>query len=81
MQIQHSTLIRIGRNKNMTITENKSNSASDEVAYYEVMHDTYAQKHKFRFKCFKKILKHMERHIGESATIWILMQEVRKNRN
>lgn len=65
----------------MTITENKSNSASDEVAYYEVMHDTYAQKHKFRFKCFKKILKHMERHIGESATIWILMQEVRKNRN
>ncbi len=40
-----------------------------------------AQTHKFRFKCFKKILKHMERHIGESATIWILMQEVRKNRN
>lgn len=65
----------------MTITENKSNSTSDEVAYYEVMHDTYAQTHKFRFKCFKKILKHMERHIGESATIWILMQEVRKNRN
>lgn len=49
MQIQHSTLIRIGRNKNMTITENKSNSTSDEVAYYEVMHDTYAQTHKFRF--------------------------------
>lgn len=53
---------------------------SDKVAYYSLVSDAYKTKHRIRYKMFKWILQHMEQHVGEDITIWILMQEVRSNR-
>ena len=61
------------------MTDNKS-TVSDKVAYYSLLSDAYKTKHKIRYKLFEWILQHMEQHVGEDTTIWILMQEVKSNR-
>lgn len=61
------------------MADNKS-TVSDKVAYYSLVSDAYKIKHKIRYKLFKWVLQHMEQHIGEEITIFVLMQEVKNNR-
>lgn len=60
--------------------KNNKNTVSDKVAYHCVVSDAYKTKHRIKYKLFKWLLQHMEQHIGEETTIFILMQEVRNNR-
>lgn len=61
------------------MTDNEE-TVSDTVAYYCVVSDAYKAKHKIKYKLFAWLLRHLEKHIGEEPTIWLLMQEVKSNR-
>lgn len=61
-------------------TENKTTAVSNEVAFYEVMKDSYNQRYKIRALIFKRVLKHMIEKMREESVIYYLMQEVKSNR-
>ena len=60
------------------IEEKKNTTNSDELAFYEVVRDSYKQRYKFRSWIFTKILKHMLSKITTEPTIFYLMTEIRK---
>lgn len=60
--------------------ENKTMTNSNEVAFYEVMKDSYNQRYKIRSLLFKRVLKHMIEKMREESAIYYLMQEVKSNR-
>ena len=60
------------------IEEKKNTTNSDELAFYEVMRNSYKQRYKFRSWIFTKILKHMLSKITTEPTIFYLMEEVKK---
>ena len=63
--------------------EGKTNTkdVSMDVAFYEVMKDSYAQRYKIRSWIFERVLKQMLSKIGEESTIYYLMQVIKENRN
>lgn len=56
--------------------ENKTMPVSNEVAFYELMKDSYNQRYKIRALIFKRVLKHMLKKTNEEITIFILMNEI-----
>lgn len=56
--------------------ENKTMPVSNEVAFYELMKDSYNQRYKIRALIFKRVLKHMLKKTNEEITIFILMTEI-----
>lgn len=56
--------------------ENKTMPVSNEVAFYELMKDSYNQRYKIRALIFKQVLKHMLKKTNEEITIFILMNEI-----
>lgn len=56
--------------------ENKTMTVSNEVAFYELMKDSYNQRYKIRALIFKRVLKHMLKKTNEEITIFILMNEI-----
>lgn len=56
--------------------ENKTMTVSNEVAFYELMKDSYNQRYKIRALIFKRVLKHMLKKANEEITIFILMNEI-----
>lgn len=56
--------------------ENKTMPVSNEVAFYELMKDSYNQRYKIRALIFKRVLKHMLKRTNEEITIFILMNEI-----
>ncbi|OUP63159.1 hypothetical protein B5F13_11435 [Drancourtella sp. An177] len=58
--------------------EGKENTT--DMAFYEVMKDSYAQRYKIRTLLFKRLLRHMLSKIKEESTIYYLMQLVKDNR-
>lgn len=57
-------------------SENKTMPVSNEVAFYELMKDSYNQRYKIRALIFKRVLKHMLKKTNEEITIFILMTEI-----
>ena len=60
------------------IEEKKYTTNLDELAFYEVMRDSYKQRYKFRSWIFTGILKHMLSKITTEPTNFYLMEEVKK---
>ena len=56
--------------------EYKTMTVSNEVAFYELMKDSYNQRYKIRALIFKRVLKHMLKKTNEEITIFILMNEI-----
>ena len=61
-------------------SETNKSVNSDELAFYEIMRDSYKQRYKVRSWIFSKVLKHMLRKIHEESTIFYLLEEVKENR-
>lgn len=61
--------------------ENKTMPVSNEVAFYELMKDSYNQRYKIRALIFKRVLKHMLKKTNEEITIFILMNEIMAYKN
>lgn len=59
--------------------ENKTQTDLD-ISLLKLLRDCYYQKYRIRTKIFQWILKHMQIKLKEEATIFLLMEEMQKNK-